>query len=171
MCVCVVVFNPFRRHIWCNWALEVSHWETYVSVFLIIRRRIRRPRDGPPERFSLQKLDVRDIKFTQTTISNTFTDTGAPISTLIDVIRADGVPETMPTIRVVLVDGEYRSLDNRRLYCMKEGLKRGRGDSQHIEVKVVELDEYVQLEFVRKNRSHNVSRFILKRTYFRRYII
>eukprot|EP01103_Thecamoeba_quadrilineata_P006303 TRINITY_DN16025_c0_g1_i1.p1 TRINITY_DN16025_c0_g1~~TRINITY_DN16025_c0_g1_i1.p1 ORF type:complete len:329 (-),score=21.28 TRINITY_DN16025_c0_g1_i1:52-912(-) len=58
----------------------------------------------------------------------------------------------LPKIRVVLYKGQYYSLDNRRLYVMKEVSKGCH--SQMIEVEVVDYNA-VKSEFVRKLTTHD----------------
>ena len=87
----------------------------------------------------MTSVDVRDIFFSQSTISPTFKN-GNPIEDLIASMK-DGTTtvDDLETIRVVEVDGKLISLDNRRLFCMKSALKGKH--SQNVTVKVVHMSD------------------------------
>eukprot|EP01083_Nonionella_stella_P189814 702770_1 len=64
-------------------------------------------------------MNVNQIRFTQPTIKNTFSN-GVPIEWTIDMLETNQVlPIEIPLIRVGYFRGQWKSIDNRRLYCYK----------------------------------------------------
>eukprot|EP01084_Bolivina_argentea_P056118 102740_1 len=65
------------------------------------------------------KMNVDDIRFTQKSINNTFSN-GTPIEWTINMLKRNKIkPCEIPLIRVGFFNGHYKSIDNRRLYCYK----------------------------------------------------
>jgi hypothetical protein len=84
-------------------------------------------------------IDVNDILFTQSTISANFKD-GSPVQNLVGRIKAGSSSvDDLPTIRVVEIDGKFYSLDNRRLWVLKE-VKKGKRN-RYIKVDVKRMDD------------------------------
>ncbi|KAI8916596.1 hypothetical protein DFJ77DRAFT_460499 [Powellomyces hirtus] len=64
-------------------------------------------------------LSPLDIKFTQATIYDTFTNSSRVADTIAE-LKAGLDPDRIPAIRVRKHNGVWYSLDNRRLYCFRE---------------------------------------------------
>jgi hypothetical protein len=75
----------------------------------------------------IYELDPLKINFTQSTISPWFRgyDGYSVEETTKDLINSKLNPKDLPIIRVCIIDGEFFSADNRRLYCLKEAVKNG----------------------------------------------
>lgn len=77
----------------------------------------------------IRDMRLKYIRFTQATISSHFRQRGrqqpSPIEELVDELRR--FPKTLEAkdnhVRVCLYQGKYWSVDNRRLYCMKQALR------------------------------------------------
>jgi hypothetical protein len=78
---------------------------------------------------SLQRMNVNEIRYTQDSISGTFSD-GAPIQDTIFLLQTKQInPGNIPPIKVVFYEGHYRTMDNRRLFCFKSAnIKKVRFD-------------------------------------------
>jgi hypothetical protein len=86
-------------------------------------------------------MDVSSILFTQSTVLPKFGDGGSVHSAALGLREGQLKTTDFPCIRVVEVDGKFFSLDNRRLFVFKEGLKYQRGDNRHVQVQIVHLDD------------------------------
>ncbi|CAG8799165.1 28321_t:CDS:1, partial [Dentiscutata erythropus] len=72
-------------------------------------------------------LDPLLIKYSQTSIKDVFQYSNRPIEDTINQILEDGIDclKNIPAIEVCIINEIYYSSDNRRLYCIKEAIKRG----------------------------------------------
>jgi hypothetical protein len=71
-------------------------------------------------------LKPSDILYSQSSISNKFTN-GLQIGEVLDDIMEDRLPiSKLPTIEVKCIDGSYVSSDNRRLWILKQLERLGR---------------------------------------------
>eukprot|EP00759_Apiculatamorpha_spiralis_P032569 PhF_6_TR3398/c3_g1_i1/m.4872 len=101
-------------------------------------------------------VDITTLKWTQSTIKETFSDE-TPVSKTIQDLKTGiityGVPGGIPTIHVYRDDdGVLWALDNRRLYCMREALKWNR--NKEIQVIVHDSsDPERKKEFERKKTT------------------
>lgn len=77
--------------------------------------------------------------FTQASIAGTFADGGSVDDLIADIKAGNFDISELPPIRVVIFEGEYYSLDNRRLYVLKESMKSKR--AQQVQVKIVKMDD------------------------------
>eukprot|EP01083_Nonionella_stella_P210304 761469_1 len=69
---------------------------------------------------NFEKMNVKDIRYTQHSIRDTFTD-GTPLNYTIDMLKTGKIkPKDISPIRVGKYNGYYRTIDNRRLYCFKQ---------------------------------------------------
>ena len=67
------------------------------------------------------RMDPSTIRFTQNSISPTFSKEGQMVEGLIDDLRLGRItPDEISPIRVVRYDGKWWSLDNRRLYAFQQ---------------------------------------------------
>eukprot|EP01062_Namystynia_karyoxenos_P042604 TRINITY_DN3118_c0_g4_i1.p1 TRINITY_DN3118_c0_g4~~TRINITY_DN3118_c0_g4_i1.p1 ORF type:complete len:536 (+),score=165.70 TRINITY_DN3118_c0_g4_i1:87-1694(+) len=117
------------------------------------------PAAGPPPRLpapaaapGLMAIDVREINYTQSTVSERFSGDHAHIrlQDTIDAIRAGRMQlSDLPPIRIVRhadterdpdASPEWWSIDNRRLHVMKEALK-GKHGPRIVHVRVVQKEE------------------------------
>jgi hypothetical protein len=91
------------------------------------------------------RLNPRDIRFTQDTVSPNFSD-GGHISDTINQLRTGQISaDEFPTIRVVNYDGNVWTLDNRRLTVFSAA------QVEHIPVQMLDLsDPVVNAEFLKK---------------------
>mmetsp|Transcript_52576 Transcript_52576/g.87062 ORF Transcript_52576/g.87062 Transcript_52576/m.87062 type:complete len:347 (+) Transcript_52576:81-1121(+) len=91
-------------------------------------------------------MNVSNIRFTQKSVNDTFSS-GAPIKWTIHMLQTKQIePCEIPLIRVGKLNGHYKSIDNRRLYCFKQsGIKK---------IPVTVMQE-LTLEFHYKNQSPN----------------
>eukprot|EP01084_Bolivina_argentea_P247627 414262_1 len=70
--------------------------------------------------YQKQYLNVKDIRYSQDTISDTFGD-GKSLKRTIDTLKSGKIkPENIKQIRVGRYNGHYTTIDNRRLYCFKQ---------------------------------------------------
>eukprot|EP01083_Nonionella_stella_P156972 508911_1 len=71
-----------------------------------------------------RNMCVSEIRFTQRTVNDTFSK-GNPIKWTIHMLKTKQIlPCEIPLIRVGLLNGHYKTIDNRRLYCFKQsGIK------------------------------------------------
>eukprot|EP01084_Bolivina_argentea_P067410 122754_1 len=80
---------------------------------------------------NFEKMNVKDIRYTQHSIRDTFTD-GTPLNYTIDMLKTGKIkPKDISPIRVGKYNGHYRTIDNRRLYCFKQS------DIKKIKVKYI----------------------------------
>jgi len=67
-----------------------------------------------------QIVDVTTIRYTQTSVKDTFSN-GAPLTWTIYMLKTGQIkPKELPLIRIGCVDNQWRTIDNRRLYCFKQ---------------------------------------------------
>ena len=93
------------------------------------------------------KLDIHQILFTQSTIADIFRD-GRPISDMIDALHSGFLKiSDVPKIRVVRKHGQYFTLDHRRLYAFRRGL---RDHSSHHHLIDVILESFKDPEIVKE---------------------
>eukprot|EP00483_Globobulimina_turgida_P001987 UN01989 len=65
------------------------------------------------------EMNVCDIRFTQKSVNDTFSN-GAPIQWTMHMLNTGVIePYEIPLIRVGYLNGSYKTIDNRRLYCFK----------------------------------------------------
>ena len=65
------------------------------------------------------QMNVNEIHFTQKSIKNTFSN-GTPIRWTIHMLERDEIkPRELPLIRIAWFNDQWKSVDNRRLYCYK----------------------------------------------------
>lgn len=96
---------------------------------------------------SIMGVNPRDVFYSQDSISRYFSD-GRSIFDTRDWLSKDPIQRAaqLPSIRVVAHEGKWVSLDNRRLWCLKEV-----GAIRSIGVRVLDLtDPSVSNEFYRK---------------------
>ena len=92
-------------------------------------------------------MDVETIRFTQRSIKDTFSN-GTPIKWTIHMLETKQVkPREIPLIRVGFLNNQWRSIDNRRLYCYKT--------VKHIDKIPVIIMDKITKEFHDKNQSPN----------------
>jgi hypothetical protein len=97
-----------------------------------------------------RSMRVDDIRYTQASVRDCFTD-GVRIQLVIDSLKAGSTRiKDVPVMRVVLHEGFYHSLDNRRLFCFK-CLRQHLGRDISVPVLVVEKTA----EFWNKFRTRN----------------
>jgi hypothetical protein len=104
-------------------------------------------------------LDIKDVYFSQSTIKQTFKN-GDLVQDLIDDLKSGEVKlSSLPPIRVTMVDGKWVSLDNRRLFAMKEALKGKRASNRNIPVVKVDLNKVAD-ELHRKLTTKHTGAYI-----------
>lgn len=102
--------------------------------------------DSAPVVSHARRLRLGDISYSQNSIMDRFQDR-RPLNDLIESLIADaGVIDQVQSIRVVLHEGKWFSLDNRRLYCFKQAFD----DAATIGVKAYESPLYVAEEWEKK---------------------
>jgi hypothetical protein len=95
------------------------------------------------ESIVLTNVDIKEINFSQSTIQDTFKD-GKKIVVIQSIKSGQGTITDIPTIKVVNYNGVFYSLDNRRLFTMKEVLKGKRSQNRKINVQFVELNDLTE---------------------------
>lgn len=91
------------------------------------------------------KLDIHQVLFTQATIADSFRD-GRPVSAMVEALHDGSLrPADVPKIRVVRKHGQYFTLDHRRLYALRKGL-RDHSSAHHLIP--VTLESFKNLEIV-----------------------
>ncbi|CAE8599589.1 unnamed protein product [Polarella glacialis] len=96
------------------------------------------------EHLGQQSLNLNDVAYTQTSISERFRD-GRPLTILIDALNSGRVSLSHPQLRISVIDWPGRglkSIDNRRLNCFRrhqEYLSRRAGAAQEV---FVQADVY-----------------------------
>ena len=91
-------------------------------------------------------VDVASIRYTQTSVKDTFSN-GAPLSWTIYMLKSKQIkPRELPLIRIGCVNDQWRTIDNRRLYCFKA--------SNIDKIPAIVMTD-MTYEFVYKNQSYN----------------
>ena len=92
------------------------------------------------------EMDVNQIRFTQKSINNTFSN-GISIEWTIEMLENNQIkPRELPLIRIGMYKNQRRSVDNRRLYCYKTAK-----NIRIIPVRIIDITK----EFSCKNTSPN----------------
>lgn len=98
-------------------------------------------------------LSPFSVLFTQNTIYSTFTDGGKIEDTIRELVDGETKPNDIPYIRVREHDGNWYTLDNRRLYCF-----------QQAKVEVIKCENVTHIqhpwEFFSKNQNTNGGRSV-----------
>ena len=77
------------------------------------------------ENFVEGELNPFNILFSQCNINIRFKNGGLIEDLIRDLVNGSIKVDDIETIKVCIIDGEYYSFDNRRLYCFQEAIRWG----------------------------------------------
>ena len=99
-----------------------------------------------------KSIHVDKIRFTQRSIKDSFSS-GTPIKWTIYMLESNQIkPMEIPLIRIGYVNGQWRSIDNRRLYCYKT--------AHNIDTIPVFVMKKITKEFYDKDQSQNDGKYV-----------